>query len=226
MNRFLPLLVLAAAPVFAQKTPGEILRYTINWPSGLSLGESQLRSTPNAEGGWSFEFTIDAAIPGFKIADRFTSTATSDLCTALLEKEYAHGRRSAREKTEIDQSRMSATRETLVSGGGKSEFATPACARDLLAFVHFVRRELAQGRVAPGQTLVFGAKYDVRLNYTGAQRVTANGEPVEADRMAASVKGPATDVNFEIFFSRDAARTPVLVRLPLELGVFTMELVR
>lgn len=226
MIRVLPLLLMAAAPLLAQKSPGEVLRYSINWPSGLSLGESQLRSTPNADGGWSFEFTIDAAIPGFKITDRFTSTATSELCTAALEKEYAHGRRSAKEKTEIDQSKRSATRETLVSGGGKSEFSTPECARDLLAFVQFVRRELANGRVAPGQTLVFGAKYDVRLNYSGVQRVTANGEPVEADRMAATVKGPATDITFDIFFARDAARTPVLVRLPLELGVFAMELVR
>jgi len=48
----------------------------------------------------------------------------------------------------------------------------------------------------------------------------------DADRIVVAMKGPASDLNFEIFFSRDASRTPLLVRVPLALGTFSMELVR
>ena len=44
--------------------------------------------------------------------------------------------------------------------------------------------------------------------------------------MSASVKGPASEITFEVFFLKDRARTPALVRVPLALGTFSMELVR
>jgi hypothetical protein len=40
------------------------------------------------------------------------------------------------------------------------------------------------------------------------------------------VKGPKADFAFDIFFARDAARTPLSVRIPLPLGVFSLDLVR
>jgi hypothetical protein len=40
------------------------------------------------------------------------------------------------------------------------------------------------------------------------------------------VKGPKSSFAFEMFFARDAARTPLLVRVPLSAGSFSMELVR
>ena len=49
---------------------------------------------------------------------------------------------------------------------------------------------------------------------------------MEADRLTASLKGPSSDINFEVFFLKDAARTPALVRVPLAMGTFSMELVR
>jgi hypothetical protein len=44
--------------------------------------------------------------------------------------------------------------------------------------------------------------------------------------MAVTLKGPATDTTFEIFFAKDTTRTPLLVRVPLALATFSMELVR
>jgi len=44
--------------------------------------------------------------------------------------------------------------------------------------------------------------------------------------VTASVKGSASEIGFEVFFLKDAARTPALVRVPLALGTFSMELVR
>ena len=56
--------------------------------------------------------------------------------------------------------------------------------------------------------------------------VAVNERREQADRVAVSVKGPASAINFEMFFARDAARTPLVIRVPFALGTFSMELVR
>jgi hypothetical protein len=218
---------------FAQGAPGpevETLTYAVNWPSGLSLGEAQLqaaRKTPQ-EGSperWELRFTLDAAIPGFALADRLRSVTTPELCSVEFERDTTHGKRSGKELTTFDSSAAIAKRQTLVpAGGGKSEFSTPPCARDAIAFLYFVRRELAQGRLPQSQTIFFGGPYQVHLEFGGRQRLRVGEEQIEADRIAATMKGPSSAVSFEIFFAQDRSRRPVLVRVPLALGVFTMEL--
>jgi len=209
----------------------ESLRYVIDWPSGLSLGEATLRSDRTGDGPdkgrqqWSFELNLDASVPGFAVRDDYRSRATSDLCTLELDKDYAHGKRKGQERLTFDQKKHTVSRKTL-SGGGKSELSVGACAREALTFLQFARGELAQGRLAPQQTVVFGGLYQVRFEYTGTQSISVDGKPLEADRMVATLKGPSTDMTFEVFFAKDPARTPVFARLPLPLGAFTVELVR
>jgi hypothetical protein len=209
----------------------ESLRYSINWQSGLSLGEATLRSDrirdQNAEKGrelWDFDLNIDASVPGFAVRDHYRSTASSDMCSAELEKSYVHGKRKSEEKVTFDQQKMTATRQTL--NGGKSELSLSTCARDPLAFLQFARRELAQGRLAPQQAVVFGAVYQIRMEYTGTQVVRVGEDRVSADRIVATLKGASTDITFELFFARDPARTPVLAKIPLALGTFSVELMK
>lgn len=207
----------------------EELHYSINWPSGLSLGEAHLRATlVKSSGGapekWRFEMTIDAAAPGFAVSDHYRSTATGELCSLNLEKQFVHGKHRAHERLTFDQSEGVVKRET--EKGGKSEYSVSSCAKDALAFIYHARKELSHGRVPPAQTVIFGAPYQVRLEYTGAQTVTVSEKRIEADRMTATVKGPASDVSFELFFARDPARTPVALRIPLALGAFSIELIR
>jgi Protein of unknown function (DUF3108) len=202
----------------------ESLRYTINWASGLSLGEATLRADKGKE-AWDFEVTMDASIPGFALRDRYHSGATLDLCSLQLEKSFTHGNRKADEKITFDQQNHTASRETQ-NGGGKSDLSIPSCAKDALTFMQFARSELAQGRLAPQQTVVFGAIYNVRIEFKGAQKIKVGDQAADADRIVATIKGPTTDVTVEIFFARDAARTPLLARIPLALGTFTVELIR
>ena len=201
----------------------ESLRYSINWASGLSLGEATLRADKGKE-AWSFEVTMDASIPGFALRDSYHSAATTDLCSLQLDKNFTHGNKKADEKVTFDQQNHSATRET--TGGGKSDVAISSCAKDALTFMQFARSELAQGRLAPQQMVIFGAAYDVRIEYTGAQKIKVGEQTVDADRMLATIKGPITDLTVEVFFARDAARTPLLAHIPLALGSFTVELIR
>jgi hypothetical protein len=64
------------------------------------------------------------------------------------------------------------------------------------------------------------------MNYTGAQDVAVAGKPVVSDHLNVSVKGPASDFTFEIFYARDAARTPLLIKIPVSIGTVSLELVR
>src|SRR5439155_25786981 len=102
--------------------------------------------------------------------------------------------------------------------------SVPACARDPLTFLQFVRKELAEGRLAPQQSVVLGSSYQVRFEYTGVQKVIVGKKPMEAERIQTTIKGPASDVTVEVFFARDAARTPVMAKIPSPLGAFVVEL--
>ena len=214
----------ATAPKFSN----EQLHYSVNWPSGLSLGEGQLHTSRTKAGDgpdrMSLEFTLDAAVPGFQVQDRYKSEATLGFCSISLDRKSVHGKKKADEKTTFDPDHGTAVRET--AGGGKSELKTGTCGKDALAYLYFLRLELSQGRLPPSQPVFFGSAYQLRVEFAGTQTIKLGETSVEADRLKASLKGASSDIDFEVFFLKDAARTPALVRVPLSLGTFSMELVR
>jgi hypothetical protein len=204
----------------------ESLKYSINWPSGLDLGEATL-SAAKGENGWTFNVSATAAVPGFAVSDKYRSITGTDLCSVELERTLFHGKRSNRETTTFDQKKGTARRVTLVpEGGGTTDFDIPSCARDALAFVYYARVEMGQGRVAPATRVFFGSAYDVRLEYTGGADITSGDKQVPADRTLIRVKGPKADLQIEVYFARDAARTPLAVKVPLPVGTLSLELVR
>jgi hypothetical protein len=200
----------------------ETLRYNLNWPSGLSLGEGTLSSS-KTESGWNVNFVIEASLPGFTLSEQVKSAMSPAFCSIELEKIAERGRRKANETTTFEEGK--AVRKTS-GGGGQSEISTSSCGRDVLAFLQYARKELAQGRVPQPSTILYGAPYRVRMDYAGTQNVIVSEKPVTADRLNVTVKGPQADVTFEAFFARDAARTPVLFRIPVAIGTFSLELVR
>jgi uncharacterized protein DUF3108 len=204
----------------------ESLHYSIRWPSGLPLGDVAF-SAHRGESGWTFDAAVDAGVPGFAIADQYRSAATLELCSTMFDRTTSHGGRKTREKIAFDQSKRTAHRETILPvDGGRSDMDLQSCARDALAFVYFVRQEMGQGRVAPAQQVYYGSPYSVSLRYTGEMTIKVEDKPQVTDHVAASIKGPRAEVTAEIFFARDPARTPLLVKLPLGAGTFSMELVR
>jgi hypothetical protein len=205
----------------------ETLSYNINWQSGLSLGDVTLTAHHEA-GSWQFSVTGNAGVPGFAIADKYRSvTDGSDFCSTLLERDIGHGGKKVREKTTFDQKKGTAHRITLFpEGGGHSDLDISPCARDAVAYAYYARRELGQGRVPPQQQVFFGSGYSVRMEYTGAQTITVSEKPAVTDHLVVYVKGPKSDFSIEVFYARDAARTPLSIRVPTAVGIFSMELVR
>jgi hypothetical protein len=210
------LLLLPVVPLAA-----ETLHYSINWPSGLNLGEASIvSSSPNGDKPRNFEVTLNASVPGFAIKDQYASTATEALCSLSLSREVQHGAKKSKETETFDHGQV--TRE---SPGARSTLSVQNCAKDALTFLEFIRHELAQGRMAPAQQVVFGSLYNTRAEFLGTQNIKLGEVHLDADRMQISIKGPSSDYTFELFFAKDANRTPVLARLPLPLGAFTVELI-
>ncbi len=224
--------ILLSLVTFLVSATGETLHYSIEWPSGLNLGEASLRSDRTGDGtaatpGWDFELDLDASVPGFAIRDQYHSTANLDFCSEQLQKKTSHGARKNEERVTFDPKKETATRETVRGdrSGGITEVSVPSCARDALTLLQFVRKELAQGRVPPQQPAILGAAYQVRLEYLGSTPVRLGAQQIDADRFRISIKGPASDLTLEMFFMRDAVRTPVMMKIPLSLATFTVELI-
>ena len=212
--------VLAALPCAAEvHFAGETLRYSINWPTGLSLGEAEITARPKAS-AVEYEFRLDASLPGFPISDVYRSVASPEFCTLEFEKRFTHGNRKAAETTTV--SGTTAVRQS--EKGGKSEMAVSECAKDALAFVYWLRAELQKGRLPAPQTILFGAQYKLSLKFGATQKILVNDRPYEADRIEATVKGPASETQFELFLGRDPSRKLLMARVPFTMGRFSMEL--
>jgi hypothetical protein len=228
-DKKLLLILLTAGPLLAGAVPvgfpfaDESLTYAVKWPSGLSLGEARL-SASKAGGQWNLELTVDASVPGYAVKDRYRSLATDGLCSVEFSRETLHGAKKANERTVFTGN--TAVRQTA-GGGGKTEISTGPCGHDALTFLFFARRELGQGKLPPSETILFGAEYQMRLEYAGPQVIPVGGVPAQADLVKCTVSNKVSDLyKFEIFFARDAARTPLVVSVPFQLGAIAMELVR
>jgi hypothetical protein len=168
--------------------------------------------------------TIRAGIPGYAIADQYHSVTNASGCSVQFERTMSHGERKSQDQTAFDYQHGLARRRTV--SGGRSETPVSSCAHDALAFVYYARRELGQGRVPAPEQIFYGAARSAQLQYTGAQTIDVGEQPVTADRVLVYIKGPASDTQVEIFFARDPARTPLLVRVPFSVGTLSLELVR
>jgi hypothetical protein len=180
-----------------------------------------------ASGGWDFELALNVPVPVVPIADKYFASAGKDLCSSTLQREVTHGSRKVTEKTTFDQHAGMAHRQTLFPlGGGESDISIPACGRDALTFEYFTRREMGQGSMPQPGKVLFGSAYDVQTVYTGSMEIQAGGKTVTTDHVNVSVKGPASNLTFEVYYARDAARTPLLVKIPVSIGSVSLELVR
>jgi hypothetical protein len=225
-------ILFVAVPAFAADLVGfpfqksETLRYAIKYASGVSLGEATV-SASQSEEGWRFDMNFAAGVPGFSFADTYRATANSELCTIQLDRSIAHGPKKVVEKTTFDQRQRVAERRTVIpAGGGKSEMSLPACAQDALTYSFLARREMGQGRVPQAAKVFLGGPYDVRVDYTGAVEIPSGGKTVTTDHANVYIKGASSNLTVEVFYARDAARTPLLYKVPVSIGTLTLELVR
>ncbi len=199
----------------------ESLKYAIEYTSGLSLGDASFNATHTAS-GWDLEGSVNAAVPGFAIDDRVRASADNNLCSTEFTRDLNQGSKKTREKTTFDEKTGKGHRvTTLPQDGGDTTFTIPSCARDALTYIYYGRRELGQGRVPHAQDIYFGGAYSAKMDYAGAQNINVKGKPTVTDHLIVSVKGPKSDFTVEVFYARDAARTPLEIRVPTPAGALT-----
>jgi hypothetical protein len=78
--------------------------------------------------------------------------------------------------------------------------------------------------VPPQQQIFYGAGYFVRLEYAGSQTLTVAEKKTLTDHLVVHVRGPESNLKFDAFFARDAARTPVSIKVPFATATFSMDL--
>ncbi len=201
----------------------EDLNYAVDWPTGLNLGEAHLHAKRSGT-NWDFGFTLDAGIPGFQVRDIYRAESLPGFCAISFDRSTIHGARTVDEKETIDGSRGIATRVT--KSGGRSDLPVPNCLKDALTYLFYTREELGQGRVPTPQQIMYGGLYQITLTYAGAPMIPVGGKQVQSDEVLGAVTGPASRSTFEIYFARDPARSPLLIKVPFALGTFSMELIR
>ena len=216
------------APLAAQAPPGPIptdeeLRYSIYWPSGLSFG-SALFKARFTDPGWRLEFDLQASLPKIEVNDRAVSRSDSQLCGQEFEKHILHGGKRANELLRFRPNVVE--RINLERAEEQRPGVTPVqdCARDALAFLYFLRTELAAGRIPPADTVFFGAGYRVRLEHAQSRWLIWDGERQLADEIRVSIRGPGSEHELSAFFDRDESRVPLLFRMQFDAETFTMRL--
>jgi hypothetical protein len=218
----------AVVPANPQGFPlaDETLNYSLNFSAGIPIGKAQFTAKRDPNRGWNFGFSLDAdAIPKYPIIDRFNAYSGVDLCGIRFERSTQHGSRKVSEMTWFDRTRSVAVRGTR-DGGGLSETPVGLCPHDALSFLYYLRREFGQGHMPPNDVVLAGAQYHVNMIYAGEKSIVQNKQTVATDQVNVTVKGPASQIRLEILFARDASRTPLLIRCPLTVGNFSLELIR
>ena len=230
----LPVLVaLAAALWWTPQVPAqefaipipdeERLVYSIAWPSGLSVGRAEFRAR-NLDPGWRFELTMSASLPSIEIDDAFRSRTDSATCSIEFEKHARHGERRAHESLRFRSGSLERINLEADAAPGSGIVPTEECARDALAFLYFLRADLAAGRVPPASRVYFGAGYRLELELEETRRLVWDGERRLVDEIRAVIRGPASEHELSAFFDRDEARTPLIYRMEFDGTPFTMQL--
>ncbi len=231
-----------AAPVAAQAAPetnqpkltgypfmDEDLNYSIIWPTGISLGEAHLHAL-HAGDKWNFSFTLDAGIPGFTVKDSYHSDVVpngpADFCSTSFDRSSTHGSHVTNEKETISREHAMASRGPLSGDGAKTDIPVPGCVKDALAYLFYARREMGQGRVPAAQDVLLGALHPIRVDYDGGPIITMNGKEVQTDEVTCTWNIGDSAYSFDVWFARDAARTPLRITAPFAVGKFSMELIR
>ena len=230
LGRWAPLVLAYAilSPLLpAQTVPfagEERLIYEITWPSGLSLGEAEFTTRRDSK-GWSFDLVVNASLPTMEISDEYSSRTDGELCSLELIKKIRRGEKKIDETVVYDQQKLKA-RRSIAGVDDPVEVDIFPCGRDGLAFLYYLRRELASGRVPPPDDLNFGPQYQVVMTYAESMEVAVAGKRQKADRMLVDLTGPKSQRSFDIFVGKDAARTPLLMRIPFDLGTFSLKLLQ
>ncbi|MBI4478671.1 MAG: DUF3108 domain-containing protein [Acidobacteria bacterium] len=204
---------------------GERLRFNLLWPSGFSLGEAVLEASRAGE-QIQLQATVQADLPQHPIEYAFSSSVDEQLCSVRYIETLREGNNTRETSYEFDQENHKVRR---TEGGQSSESSIPECARDPLALLYHFRRQLSFQQLPIGTPEAVGAfylggDYTTRYEAITPETVQLGTKEWAGDRFLIRVEGPGGERSFEVWIRPDTARTPVAVRIPFPLAMFSAEL--
>jgi hypothetical protein len=215
---------------------GEVATYDVSW-MGLSAGTVEFTVQAGGAPGAAFRFELTASTSPlvsafFEARDRFWTVATHDLFPLEHGQELQEGRRHVRRLAVFDRgARLVRVGDGVLAGASDGiSYALPPSARDPLAAMYYVRSR-DWDREPDMRLLVsdLGADLGVELRSGPTERVTAEGLPQLARRMAVRMEYVAAKVpapRATVWLSTDDRRIPLLTEVETEYGVFRMALTR
>ena len=190
--------------------------------NGVQVGRLRLQKQQN-KNGYNLSLSADGLDLGLfqlPVNDAYTSAANNQVCSSQFTRVSTHGNRVINEQTSCQSGK--ATRTNRLSGS-QSTTSTATCSRDALATLQNVRQQLAAGVAPTAGTVYFGAAYNVTASAVTSEQVTIGGITETADKVTFQSQGPASQWSFDVLFSRNADRTPLVVRAS---GGFTATIIR
>ena len=200
---------------------GERLTYRLLWPSRVVLGEAVFQvSTRGKE--LNFQVTVEGRLPQYRLSHSIAAIATlDDLCSLQFHQKSEEGTRRSEDSLQFDQAAHQARR---IRGGQTTTATIPECARDPLTLVYYVRSQLASGKPPESGATHWGRNIAVRLERAGSETLQLGGKSRPAEKFQVSYFTPTAERKFAVWFSTDAARTPLRFTVPTTLAEFTAEL--
>lgn len=200
---------------------GETLRFRLLWPSGIAFGEATMTAAAG-QNDLHFEMRIEADLPIRRISGSVTSSATRDgLCSTQYHRKMIEGTKTSEENIDFDQKSHQARR---MLGGQSATVPIPACARDPLTFLYYYRNQLAAGSPIDSGSFFLGFERTIEVKPAATETVAVSGRERPAEKFLVTYHTPSTTRTFELWFSSDSRREPVLIRLPSPLAIFSAEL--
>jgi hypothetical protein len=214
---------LLSPPVRAENRPwpeGEKLVFEIFWPSGVSMGEATLEAK-SIKDNLYFWAVAEVGLPQGRILYKYSSIASSDLCSREYRQSVERPGKFWEEITKFDADAGKAT----VSRDGRSREVTAAkCSRDPLALLYYYRAQAGVGKSASSETLFLGAPLSLKIEAKGKEQIKIKQTQRRGDHYIIMYPSASGDRSLELWLSDSPAQTPIAVRLPLPLATFSAEL--
>ncbi|OFV99482.1 MAG: hypothetical protein A3F68_09210 [Acidobacteria bacterium RIFCSPLOWO2_12_FULL_54_10] len=205
---------------FRPLTQGEKLTFLLSWPGGNALGEASLDAS-TAGDEIHFQVRAEASLPSYALRDSFSSVANRELCSVSFHQQLREGKNVG--ENSIDYANLASEPKNAARSTSATKTNT-GCARDPMSFLYYFRSKLAAGQAIESGFIDLNNQVAVSIRAAGNENLSYRGQQRPTQKFLVTYSSSGEDTRIEVWFSEDAERLPLRVRVPFPLAVFTAEL--
>ena len=211
----------AQAADFAPFESGERLVYRLLWPSGIPHGEAIFEVSLQGD-DLRFQAAVEASLPQYRFSGLFSAVATRNgLCSRQFHQKIQEGSKTTEKSLEFDQAARQVRR---IQDRDSTTAVVPECARDPLTFLYYVRSRMAEGQPVDWDSMHYDRQIALRLGQGESGTLSLGGLSRQGEKFVIRFPTRGGERALEVWFSTDAARTPLQFTVPTTLADFKAEL--